>query len=617
MKLYRPYPLYPLPEDYESLTLQGKKQARLAALRRQDTPEDFVLAWDFFRKIYLGGSKEQPFYKDGMVSSPDFHYDMVHALAKYGMNAWAAPRGSAKSTVMMEVVLLLALTRKFFETMMLFSTDRQKNPRFDTLMFQLQRNELIMEDFGDMAPKRGKGMWCHEHLQLNNGAIITGQSVMGKKRGGRPNLLFLDDPENDPDSDSETSRLAVLEKFETILFKQMIPMLKKGSSLFWIGTLIDRKSFLYRATTGDDPRFDYWNRVVLRAIAYDQEDKSKVSLLWPEMWPQDFLESRKEAIGPSAFASEYCNEPISAQDRILYVDPRKNEYTLEGDFNFDNPLANTNMVKWEERIFGDGNDHRTYEEKQKKFNELVRPMFKIALFDYASGLTSYHDYSCIAILGFDTLGTMWILDVWLGRGKKDTLLRLLYEKGMAWNVRILGIEAVSIQKDFAEAAQEYMNERGATSGDQWRPRVFPVTYPQKDSKALRIASLEWRFNSGRIKYPAHLKDKWPFDQAYAQTADFTMDLALLQHDDVIDTFAMSKYVVKTKGKKFRKEVGKNSLLEKIKRGDREEHGLSILSGVPLNQITEEMTNIISQQARKKGVRPRNRHVKRKKPKIIH
>ena len=442
-------PFWPLPLDYGDLSVGGQKQARLSVLCDHSTPEKLVIAWDFFRKLYLGGSKDRPFYKDGFVPSPDFHFDMIYGLGKYSMNAWAAPRGSAKSTVMLEAALLLALTRPFYEMMLLYSTDRQKTPRMDALMAQLQWNELILKDFGNMVPKRGQGTWNHEYLQLNNGAIITSQSVMGKKRGGRPRLLILDDPESDPDSDSESSRLAVIEKFEVLLFKELIPMLKKGSSLFWLGTLIDRKAFLYRATTGDDPRFDYWNRMVLRAIAYDKGDKTKVTVLWPEMWPQDFLESRREAIGPSAFASEYCNEPISDQDKILLIDPRKNEYTVEGKFDWANPLSNQNKVSWNEREFAEDNDHRTYREITKPYNELVRPMFKILLFDYASGLTTHHDYSCIAIAGFDTLGTMWVLEVWLGRAKNDTLMRLIYEMGLKWQVRILGIEAVSIQKTFA------------------------------------------------------------------------------------------------------------------------------------------------------------------------
>jgi len=619
MKIHRPYPLYPLPADYAELSPNGQQLARLSVLRNVNTPETLVVAWDFFRRTYLARSRNALFYKNGFQESPDFHYDMVYDLGRYGRNAQAAPRGSAKSTVIaIECAMLLSLAVPFYEIILGLSTDKQVEERFDQIMMQFQDNELLLADFGEIKPKRGQALWNHHHLHLNNGSIVKGLSVMGKKRGGRPRLFILDDPENDPDSDSEASRLIIREKFETILFKQIIPMLEHGSSCFWVGTLIDRKSFLFQATKGDDPRFNFWNRKVYKAIAYDKNDPSKCSVLWPAKWPREVLEARKEEIGASAFASEYCNEPISAQDKILFIDPRKNEYTIEGDFNYSVPLANTNKVKWQERIFGDDNDKRTYREMESLFHELVRPMFKILLFDYATGLTSYHDYSCIAVCGFDREGTMWVLYMWLGRAKDDSLMRMIYEVGLTWQVRILGIEAVSIQKTFAEALQEYLTEQTSQRGDQWRGRVFPVTYPAKESKSQRIATaLEWRFNSGRIKYPSHLQNTWPYNQLYAQTSDFTMDLALLQHDDAIDTIAQVKYVVKTKGSQFKREKGKPGLLERIIKNEPVVPGLSVLSGVPLSMISDEMINIMSERARKKRIiNPFDRRIVRKNPRIV-
>jgi hypothetical protein len=618
MRIHRPYPLFPLPQDYESLTLDGQRQARLAVLSDHWPPYKLVLAWDLFRRLYLAQTKEAVFYKNGFKESPDFHSDMVFDMSRYGRNAYAAPRGSAKSTVIaVEMSLLLSLSRPFYEIILALSTDKQVEERFDHIMMQLEQNELILQDFGEMKPKRGQGLWNHHHLHLNNGSILKGLSVMGKKRGGRPRLFILDDPENDPDSDSETSRLAIIERFETILFKQIIPMLEYGSSCFWIGTLIDRKAFLYRAVMGDDPRFDYWNRKVLKAISYDKEDPTKCYLLWPSKWPRDVLEARREEIGSAAFHSEYCNDPISAQERLLVVDERKNEYTVEGEFNWAAPLANTNIVKWNDRIFGDDNDHRTYKEMERKYNELVGPMFRVLLFDYASGLTSYHDYACIAVCGFDMQATMWLLYGWLGRAKDDTLMRLIYETGLIWQVKVIGIEAVSIQKSFAEAAREYMSEQAGMRGDSWRPRTFGITYPAKESKGQRIASsLEWRFNSGRIKYPAHLKDRWPYNQAYAQTADFTLDLALLQHDDFIDTLGMHKYVIKTKGNQFKRERGVPNLRERIIKNQPEVPGLPVLSGVSSKDISNEMMNIMSQQRRRRNIQPPQRRIERQKPKII-
>jgi len=607
---------WPLPRDYDTLSSDGQKLARLSVLTDHSTPLKFVISWDFFRRIYLAQTENVVFYKKGFSLSPPFHYNLVFDMGMHGRNVTAAPRGSAKSTVLTEVAMLLALTKPPYETMFGLATDKLVEERFDQIMFQFQDNELILQDFGEMRPKRGSALWNHHYLHLSNGSVIKGLSVMGKKRGGRPHLFILDDPENDPDSDSESSRSILIEKFEMILFKQILPMLESGSCVSWVGTLIDRKAFLYKAVKGDDPRFDFWNRKTLRAITYDKDDPSKCHVLWPAKWPQDVLEARKEEIGLSAFHSEYLNEPVSAQDRILIVDPRRNEYTVDGSFNWTNPLSNGNLVHWNDRVFGEDSTGRIYLERTAPYHELVRPMFRFLLFDYAEGLTSYNDYSCIAICGMDTQATLWVLQMLLMRAKEDTLMRLIYETGLSWQVRVIGIEAVSIQKAFCEATREYTLEQGNMRGDQWRARVFPITYPARESKAQKIASLEWRFNSGRIKYPAHMKNEWPYNQLYDQTQDFTMDLALLPHDDAIDTLSMSKYVIKTTGHQFKREAGQSGLLERIIKNQPAIPGQPLLSGVSSSQISDEMMGILSRRARDKAVEPRRRRIERRNPRNI-
>lgn len=611
----RPYDLFPLPRDYEELSAEGQKQARLAVLYNQSTPEGFVLASDFFTRVYLG-PEETGFFKYGYQESPPFHFEMDYCLAKYARNAWAAPRGFAKSTRLVLVnPLLLALTRPNYELMLCFSTDRQTEDRFDTLMRQLTQNSRIIDDFGIMQPKRGHATWNHHHLQFNNGALIKGQSVMGKKRGGRPRAIILDDPEYDPESPSQEAAQLLIEKFEGILFKQMIPMLEQGSSLFWVGTLISRRSFLFHATCGDDPRFDNWNRVVLKAIASDPKDHRKRILLWPEKWTAAFLDARKKAIGAPAFASEYCNDPISPQERIFTIDPRKNEYSVEGEFDWKNPLAHTGLIKWCEREDKPG-EHRTYKEFEKPFRDHVAPMFRILLFDYASTIGQHSDYSCIAVIGYDKYNNLWVLDVWAGKEKDDTLKRLIYEKGMAWRPKVLGIEAISIQMSFAEAVQLYIEETEAQNAMPWKIKVFPITYPHRVSKAQRISGLGWRFDPGQIKYPAHLAHVWPYTNLYSQTEDFTPDLALLQHDDIIDTISMSQFVVKGRGGRYKPEDKRSSLLKRIIANKPLVPGMPIISGVPMNKITDEMVGILEAHNRTRKNNPRERRIDRGKKNVI-
>ena len=185
---------FPLPADYAELSLDGQKEARLAVLHNQSTPLNLVLAWDAFRRIYLAGAGRL-FYKNSFEESPEFHAQMVFDLGSHGRNAQAAPRGSAKSTVIgLEVPLLLAITRPHYEMTLGLATDRLVEERFDKLIQQFVENELILQDFGEMKPPRGRKIWNHHQLSLMNGAIIKGLSVMGKKRGGRPRLFILDDP---------------------------------------------------------------------------------------------------------------------------------------------------------------------------------------------------------------------------------------------------------------------------------------------------------------------------------------------------------------------------------------------------------------------------------------
>jgi len=583
----RPWPVYPLPRDYAELTLDGQRQARIATLRDQDTPQKFVERWDLFRRLYLCTVGEM-FYRGGFQTSPYFHAEMVWEMASYGRNAVGAPRGSAKSMVIgTELPLFLSLTRPYYPIMLGLATDRLVEGRFDRLNEQFTENKYIIDDFGKMKPKRGRAIWNRHSMALTNGASINGLSVMGKKRGGRPQLFILDDVENDPDSESLESAQILLEKFERILFRQVVPMLEHGSAIYWVGTLINRRSFLYHATCMDDDRFKQWNRRVYKALTYEATGgQSKIKVLWETKWPAAVLEARREEIGDAAFQAEYCNNPISDTERVLVIDPRRNEYTVDGEIDMFHPLSASNKVHWFDRVVKKGEETKpTFNEQSKTFSELVQPMFRIATFDYAQGLHKFNDFSCLGIFGFDHNNALWILDMWMGRAKESTLLKVIYEKSRIWQVRVIGIETASVQIAFKDAVDEYVRQQAEVTNDRWRAHVFPVKYPSNTSKSQRIAGLEWRFRPGRIKYPGHLSGTYPFDHLYMQTRDFTPDLALLVKDDAIDTVAMTQYVVKTKGATTQVAEDIPSLKKRILSGKSIAPGFPLLSGVSPDQLS--------------------------------
>ena len=618
---------YPLPADYNQLTTDGQKEARLFTLKKQDTPQDLVNAWVLFRNLYLR-PRQEAFYQTGFKSSPDFHYQLVWDLGKWSRNAQAAPRGFAKSTVIgVEVPLLLSLTRPYYSIAMGMATQNLIEGRFGKIMMELTENPYILNDFGTMKPVRGAAIWNHHYLHLANGSIIEGFSIMGRKRGARPQFFILDDPEFDSESTggSANSQYLITEKYEQILFRQIIPMLARGSGIFWIGTMINRRCLLYRACEGDDPRFKVWMRRV-----YVAEDITRTKALWKAAWPLDFLRAREVEIGVSAYSSEYLNRPLTDETKLLQIDPDLNEYNIP-DYRTMEPqeqahlLSSTRNVTWNERMRidkpEDDVDFET-EKKREQIRKVFGSMYRVALIDTAAGLEAKNDFRCIAIVGYDSNNCLWVLDGWLGKVKDSVFHSKMYEMGQRWLVRVLGIEACGTQENLVESMREYVDEftRKLTAnreeGSVWVPRVVPIRYPSRMSKGSRIAELEWRFPAGKIKYPSHRVNEWPFSALYEQTENFTKDLALLRYDDFIDTVAMSTFLVHARGKESARPPAKKTLTQQIKSGEPIAPGLPLLSGINPSELTPEQINILLDKYYSDRYNKEN-YKTRDKPNIIH
>ena len=121
--------MFPLPPDYMDLTKDGQKQARLAVVCNHTTPMDFVAAWELFRKLYLLSTPPGFFYHN-YFPSPSFHYEMVHDCALYTRNLIAAPRGTAKSTLIgVELPLFVMLTRPYYRVAVALATDKMVEDR--------------------------------------------------------------------------------------------------------------------------------------------------------------------------------------------------------------------------------------------------------------------------------------------------------------------------------------------------------------------------------------------------------------------------------------------------------------------------------------------------------
>lgn len=551
-------PNWPLPVDYYELSAERQQEERLAVLHNQGTPDDYVVAWQFFREHYLKPRDIGPrFYKVFKKSGP-LHYHITLDMATYDFNIETAPRGSAKSTVgAMEQILFLALTRPYVEIAVCWATDRMVHKRFNVFMKQFTRNKRIIQDFGTMKPKRGDGVWEHELLMLANGSVIEGFSVNGRQRGTRPDIYILDDPEKD--EEGKADRRSIQHKFETLLFHEIIPMLDDGCSCTWLGTIIDRRSMLYIATRerGDPDanpkyveRFATWNKRVVDADA-DREGAK----VWPAKFTSEFLDLKMQRMGKAAYFAEYKNAPISEEESLIHLDPVLNGYLIDGSAlpqHSPDPLMVDAVVKYHEipprlvdGTFPEGVDIEQHEERVAPF---FSKMYRFMTVDWAWSKNRRSDHNACAVWGLHKY-TLWLLDFYCGKHSNEpgdnSFIEQIFTYGTRWSPVLVAMEAEGRGTRLTERAHEYIAAHGP--GRMWIPRVLPVKYPKAEisDKASRFAPMEWRFKQGRVKVPFQLEHDPMWRQVWNQINNFTMDLALLTRDEVIDLCSLTRYVARS------------------------------------------------------------------------
>lgn len=603
--------LSPLPPDYHELGDEAQRLARVNAVCLQETPEDLVRAWSFFRHTYLEPLPEGVWYQPPVALSPAAHYRLIYDIGKYARNIQGCPRGFGKSKLLKELLLLLMVSRPYLRVVLVKSVDDFVKDDFGELKFQIEENELLLRDFGDLKPKRGSGAWSDHRLWLRNGFQLNGRSIMSKMLGLRPDFFAFDDAEFDPAM--RVSPTILTEQIKYLYYNHVRPAMRKGTSVLLLGTLLTRKTFIYymaKTKEEDDSRVSFFNRVVLGARYPDG------SLLWPEYWTEAILQEMKEEMGSTAFASQMMNEPGTEDERILTMHPRLSYYTVEDpeiDGYMKSPLSSELTMRtfvrvstkpdgsemdFKERILSGKQD--LTEEIERPFGSSVESMTRVLLADPIRKPSAKSDFACLLVIGLERSAAFrdcwWVLDMKHGRPSESQFVKWVWDLGEKWRVRAVGIESASVQKSLVERTQIEFADRAADSG--WMPRIYPIKYtkdtgrpfadPEK-GKGHRIASvLGWRMEQYRVRFPAHLMGREPFSHLAEQVDDFTEDLRLLPKDDAIDTLAMTGFIVRSASKfagpDFAQAEDAMSLLE---RGERFFPGTSIplMAAVNASELT--------------------------------
>lgn len=218
-----------------------------------------------------------------------------------------------------------------------------------------------------------------------------------------------------------------------------------------------------------------------------------------------------------------------AQGRMLPAFPER--YTLE---KLKEKKALLEAPEWAAQWILNPNDEETAVFPRSKARIVRRDMIPdpatlwcAMAIDPAISTKAWADYSAIAVVGFDSHGLMYVLDLRRGRWSEDELVNQAYDAYRRTpGIVALGIEALGFQKIYRREFMRAGEKRG----------YLPLTALERDTKvgkSTRIRSLRPYWNNGEMILAADLHSLDDFlDEAerFRLYRDST-------HDDMLDALA--------------------------------------------------------------------------------
>ena len=623
---------YPLPPDYDDLTVQGQWQARVNACRQWLLTEEDPLArgnnlvssvW-FFDRFYLWPDEDADFnplfYDDTPVETPDFHWVLLRQWAAYRMTAAVAPRGSAKSYLNCKDMLLRLLTRPAYSFVYATSTHPNAREVGERIKRQFIHNQRIFDDFGSefddnrIIPRRGEGSFSTEHMIINNGSWLRLLSASSKQRGGRPRRYRLDDPEYDPKSSTPMSVLRAY--MAELLFKIVIPMVTRpDTGVDWVGTFVSKRHYLWHAmqledtpegARAKDPRFNRWSRLVIPAAI---EEDGTMTSCWPDMWPATradrlqlavtkprfkealSLEEIREAIGSGNFASEYLAAPGDGEGAFFgdLDDVAHGFHYEEIDDRLDRPHHSSAYICWYERH---GEEMRSMRMQIQEFLSRYARIFMTADTSHTSGKDSDHKVCCL--LAVTPQNDLFVLDLWARQCPESELVKAIFEMADRWLCPTVHPEAIRQGVSLYNALSSIVSTRANDmAGTAHLPKIVKLN-PGMAEKQEKIAGLQFRFEHGKIKLPLWRRDQLPWRFLFDQIESFNPEAqdGGLEKDDCIDAVAMSQFILKGRLSKGPTPTADKTLFERLRDGDFYENGQHIGEGLALESLSAAQINEI-------------------------
>jgi predicted phage terminase large subunit-like protein len=483
---------------------ENKKIAGINFISQKLIEARRLLGKDFlkFRKYYFKTYHEFP--------DADFHKELSSLLMKMTKKrkmkaAIAAPRDSAKSTIISLEYVLYCICHKLENYIVIISNTREQASSFlRDIKHELDSNERLRQDFPEVCDRQVKpkpAPWKETEIITPNKvkvtALGTDQEIRGRRNmKDRPTLIILDDIEtSEPIQNPEN-----INKLEDWLTKSVLKSGTNITNIIFIGTIHHYDSLLAKFT--GDTEYPGWEKRIYRSIISEPERLD----LW-DQWRRilnrkEFYKGKDGKDGAECFFEDNKKEMIKGT-KVLWP-ARKSYHDLmlqredEGSFSFDAEMQN-DPVNRRDCMFPPEDIHY-WDDMYKTEEELLAFLNSrgcVAFFgacDPSMGKENMRgDRSAIITIAKDyTDNKMYILDADIAIRKPDIIYSDIFIYHAKRHYSMFGFETNQAQHAMALDLQRRAMDAGLMLN------IFPINTTLH--KITRIQGLQPYIKGGEILF---------------------------------------------------------------------------------------------------------------------
>lgn len=389
------------------------------------------------------------------------------------------PRGFAKTTIAGNAVPLYDILygeQPF--AVYVSETATHAQMQMENIKRELESNELIRAVFGELRPKRDDpGRWAQDAFETTTGMAMAargrGGQIRGLKHGPhRPKKIIFDDLEDKESVSTEEQR----KKTRTWFYGDVMPALPEldaEATIIGLGTLLHQDALLTYLER--DPQ---WT-----VVKFGVRDRQGA---W--VWPENINQQKYDVKRRSA---------VLAGELSTFI------------MEYDNKFQSEESAKFRQDMF-------TYAEPPH------RSELQVAVYcDPAIGEGPSADKFVVCAVGIEPRGTIWVLDMFSGRGLSPReQVDKYFEFLLRWRPQKAGIESNAYQKALVHLVREEM----------FRKKFYMEITPVRNATAKnqRINGiLQPRYAAGYVRHVRR------FGDLESQLIDFPNG----KHDDAPDAVA--------------------------------------------------------------------------------